>query len=664
MTEREIMVWPSKDAKKTGGPGAGAYVRPWAATALMVPAGWAAHALWGDAGLVTAGVTAGITAAGGAVSTLSYHLTRARTWYACLMATATTGAGTVWMAAATAMGTGRPVLDGLVVVGGALSILSNVHTWQRGMTPANGNGGFFDKPVPSWADVAETVGLKGTTLRVDEETEVRTTGIVQLIPGRQTVSDLRHRLEEIASAYRTGPGSIRVQPDPDDSSRARLTVVRRDVLRDAVDWPGLNPDEVGASLTDAPLSLGLYEDGVVFTDDLFDHHTLTVGMSGSGKSVYGKTKAVSIAARADAVVIAVDLAKGRQTLGPISKAILWPAYEKRDAKAVLAALHRAVKARANHLSTRGLDNWERGCGLTFLHVLLEEAAELVEVEALVDLMRVARSTGMHIEASLQRATWTNLDTDARANFGSRICLGTADERDAGFVLPDYVTDSGAAPDQWADRQQGCAYAAVKSQPVDRHAVPIRFYRATNEQLTAAAEACGDQDAKLDSVTRQAFGDAYEQYLTARDRGQTTGAQDQQQEQPVADDMTDDDQEQPVTYTTPDPDPEISASIDDVIEVPLGGGFDIPKPAPKPRSRAAAAQSRALLDTQLEAWERVGKVEFTRAELSAALKGHGVVHDRSWYIRQIQRLEQDGRIRYIDSGDSVTYEILVTEAALV
>src|SRR5699024_206355 len=138
------------------------------------------------------------------------------------------------------------------------------------------------------------------------------------------------------------------------------------------------------------------------------------------------------------------------------------------------ALKAAVTARANHLAERGLENWTPDCGLTFLHVLIEEAAEVAEIDSVVEVLRVARSVGIHVEMSLQLGTWTNLDTDARANLASRVCLGVAADRDADFVLPDEVTEAGAAPDQWADRQQGCAYAAVKSQPTDRHAVPLRF----------------------------------------------------------------------------------------------------------------------------------------------------------------------------------------------
>ncbi len=75
--EREIIAWPPDEAKRRRtGPGLGTYLRPWATTLGLIPAGWAAHMAWGDAGLTTALAATGITAAGGCVTWLS----RSTTW--------------------------------------------------------------------------------------------------------------------------------------------------------------------------------------------------------------------------------------------------------------------------------------------------------------------------------------------------------------------------------------------------------------------------------------------------------------------------------------------------------------------------------------------------------------------------------------------------------
>src|SRR5699024_1175864 len=237
-----------------------------------------------------------------------------------------------------------------------------------------------------------------------------------------------------------------------------------------------DPKLVGASLADAPVGpLGVYEDGELFYDELDDRHTLTVGMSGSGKSVYGKIKLVSIAARKDTFVCAIDLSKGRQTLGPVDRAIGWTAFDKKSAKAMLAAIKRAVTARADHLGAKGPPGWTKDSDLTFLHILIEEAADLVDFDELVELGRAARSAGIHLEISLQRATWSNLDTDARANFGDSISFGVKTDSDASFALPDYVLEAGAEPQRWMANQPGSAYAAVRRTEVERHAMPIKMF---------------------------------------------------------------------------------------------------------------------------------------------------------------------------------------------
>ncbi|MBN3585543.1 hypothetical protein JYB64_24445, partial [Algoriphagus aestuarii] len=100
---------------------------------------------------------AGITAAGACVTWLSWRLCRARTWYAALVAPATAGGITAWLATATIAGPGRPWLDLLIVGGGALSGLVNVHTWQRNQSGGR-SGSVWDRPMPTWREVCQLLG--------------------------------------------------------------------------------------------------------------------------------------------------------------------------------------------------------------------------------------------------------------------------------------------------------------------------------------------------------------------------------------------------------------------------------------------------------------------------------------------------------------------------
>ena len=655
----DIEVWDvapkpkkGKASSRDGGPGR--YVMPWAATAGMFSAGWVAHLAWGDAGASTGLAAAGITAVGGAVTWVAHRLCRARTWYAAVMAPAVTGGATAWMAVATVAGVGRPWVDLLILGGGLLAGMSNVHTWQKGQSTPGRT--VFDKPLPSWDEIAETVGLRGTRMRVKEENELRKVGVVQLRPG-DTVEEIQGSLSAIASALRLPRRSVRAVEDPDDCSRAEVTIIKRDVLRDPIEWHALDEKEIGISLADAPLDLGMYEDGVPFTDDLFDHHTMTVGTSGSGKSTYAKLKAVRVAARSDAVVLAVDVAKGKQTLGPVEGAILWPAYTMKDTRALLGAIKRAITARADYLGSKGLGNWEKGCGLTFLHVLLEEAAQLVDIEEIVTLGQLARSAGIHLEASLQRATYTNIDTDARSNFNSRICLGLAPEEDASRVLPEQVIDAGAAPEQWADRKQGCAYAAVKSAPPERHATPVRFHNASNSDLEEAANALPEQDPKLDPITRKAFGAAYAEYLATRteksevpDTPQSLTTPDDPGEQEDDVDQEDDGED----YVEAEVD---HIDIDSDVFDDTQSGFDLP---PCPAPKLTPAECRERLAAQLAEWENQGRFEFRINDLIAALKRRGVDRSRTWGIGELGRLTEAGRIIHHDGG---RFEIVAADRAL-
>lgn len=645
----DIDLWEKAPKPKKGrsGPGVGSYLAPWLGTAAMIPVGWLAHLAWGDAGASTGLAAAGITAVGGAVTWVAHRLCRARTWYAAVMAPSVTGGATAWMAVATVAGVGRPWVDFLILGGGLLAGMSNVHTWQK--TQSTPGKTVFDKPLPSWEEIAETVGLKGTRMRVKEENDLRKVGVVQLRPG-DTVEEIQGSLSAIASALKLPRRSVRAVEDPEDCSQAEVTIIKRDVLRDPIEWHALDDEEIGISLADAPLELGTYEDGQKFTDDLDDHHTMTVGMSGSGKSTYAKLKLIKIAARSDAVVLAVDVAKGKQTLGPVSNAILWPAYTIKDTRALLAGLQRAVTARADYLGSKGLANWEKGCGLTFLHVLLEEAAQLVDEDELVTLGQLARSAGIHLEVSLQRGTYTNIDTDARANFSSRICMGTSEEADATKVLPEYVIDSGAAPHHWADRQQGCAYAAVKSQPKERHTVPLRFHNASNKDLEEAANALPAQDPKLDPITRKAFGAAYAEYLANRTEG--TEVPDIEElptvpdtPQALTDDFDDFDQEENDTGH----EPEVAhINIDSEIGFEPGESDFVLPAAPAP-TKVTAAEARERLEGLLDEWQDAGRHEFRAPELRDALTERGVKRSRPWVIAELSRMQEEGRIIHHDGG---------------
>ncbi|MDE3724510.1 hypothetical protein PWG71_24225 [Nocardiopsis sp. N85] len=635
----------------------GDYVRPWLAAPALIPGGYFTHWMWGDAGVYTGLAAAAIAAAGGVVTYAAHRLTGARTWYAHHIATAMTGGAGAWLALATVFGPERPLMDALLIGGAAAAAVSNVHLWARGQgtneaAPAKG------RVLPSFEEIAAKLRLRDVRARLVSDTDMQQRHELTLENG-ETAESIQGRAKELASAYGVAPGAIRVIEDQSRADRAELVITKKDVMGKLIPWQGLPPAHVGAGIADHPLHLGTYEDGEPFFNQITNRHSLTVGMAGAGKSVYGKVKMVQVAARADTFTLAIDLAKGRQTLGPIEGAIGWPAYTKAAARAQLAAVKRAIKARANHLADQGHAQWVPGCGLTFLHLLVEEAAEVVDFEEIVEVARVARSTGIHLDLSLQRATWGNLDTDTRANLGDGICFGVRDFADASFVLPDYVTEAGCDPSRWRKSKPGAAYAAIEHTDPDRHVVAVKMFgppttdpKDENRDLKAAADALPNQDEKLDPVTRAAFGKEYADFLESRGRTATaapvlsvpvveTGPADDVDDEEL---IVDADME-PIVLTTPDDDPEISGDLDTSIPDDLEQDFTLP--VRKKGTKASAEEARAAVDALLEDWG--AGHQFKATDFKSALADLGVERGRSWFYTQLSALADDGRVRYDDAS---------------
>jgi len=629
------------------------YVRPWLAAPALVPAGFLTHWMWGDLGWGTGLATAAITAAGGVVTYAAHRLTAARTWYAHHISTAMTGGAAAWLSLATAFGPGRPLMDMLLIGGWAAAAIANVHLWARAQGTAE-TSPKKGRVLPTFEEIAAKLDLRNIRSRLVSDTEMQQRHKLTLENG-ETVESLQNRNKELASAYGVAPGAIRVIEDQSRANRAELVITKKDIMGQLIPWPGLDPAHVGASIADFPLYLGTYEDGEPFEDQVLNRHTLVAGTSGAGKSVYGKAKIVQIAARRDTFVCAIDLEKGRQTLGPVQNAIGWSAYDKKAARGMLDAIKRAIKARANHLGDQGISQWTKGCGLTFIHLLIEEASAVVDFDEVVKISQVARSVGIHLELSLQRATWGNLDTDTRANLGDGICFGVRDFADASFVLPDYVTEAGCDPSRWRKSRPGAAYAAIEHVDLDRHTVAVKMFgpptdrpEDENNDLKPAADSLPDQDGKLDTVTRAAFGEEYAAALegSGRTPAVATAARDvdEIEEHDDIEDQGDDDVEEPIVFTTPDDDPEITADIETPIPE-LEEDFALPTRTKG--TRASAAQARAAVDSLLEEWG-AGK-EFAAYDLQTELREMGVERSRSWLYGQLRRLEEEGRLHHEDSG---------------
>ncbi|MBN3585542.1 hypothetical protein JYB64_24440, partial [Algoriphagus aestuarii] len=104
----------------------------------------------------------------------------------------------------TIAGPGRPWLDLLIVGGGALSGLVNVHTWQRNQSGGR-SGSVWERPMPTWREICQLLGLRDVRMRVVSRTDTQIRAEVVVPPG-ETVDSLQGRRAELASAYDVAPG--------------------------------------------------------------------------------------------------------------------------------------------------------------------------------------------------------------------------------------------------------------------------------------------------------------------------------------------------------------------------------------------------------------------------------------------------------------------------
>ncbi|PRY00422.1 type IV secretory system conjugative DNA transfer family protein [Allonocardiopsis opalescens] len=634
---------------------------PWVVAAGMVPVTAFTHHLWGGDPVITPIAASGLTLSGVVLTGMADMLYRARSVVARVHTGVTMAAGTGWFTAATIVGpTERPVLDLLMWGGATLAVSWNLRLVIRSAdfdTAGWASGGF------KWSDITDKIGrLKGSKLRAKRSKDgARTEGTLQLVRGEQTFDDVSSALPRLASALGTPRTGIRAVPDPERADRARLTIIHTDMLRVPTPWPG--PASAGTPLSDrAPLTLGIYEDGEPVRLNPVGAHSMTVGTTGSGKSKGEWVRLADLFTRPEVTVWAIDTAKGRQTLGAALPGIDWLALTKTEATAMLKTLYTVATARADHLGRLGLEQWKPGCGINFMYVLIEEAAQLIpDLESFTKLTQVARSAGIHLCASLQRATWTNLDTDARANIGIQMCYGVRDGEDAGKVLPEPVIEAGARPEVWGANRPGYAYLCAPGIPEDRQAMPLRTYLIEGATLTQIALDYAHLRTPLDEVTAAAAGAAYAQRNRHADiladvlirNGRAAPA-------PAA--------EQQATAAQPEPpaptgDGELSMEVHEALqaieppdpeEAHLDHDSDITEPTdtitlPTPGADRPLSDedARAAFRRQLEEWDDQGKREFRPADIRHLWVGAG--KSKPWLFKQLRKLTEAGVIDHADKG---------------
>ncbi|MGI5341887.1 FtsK/SpoIIIE domain-containing protein [Streptomyces sp. CA-181903] len=662
------------------------YLSPWVGAAAFPPAaGWATNTMWGGAPMSAGLASAALAVGGAALSTVTWKVAggnNAFRKFRRLQATASVAAGMGWLTCATAAGPfGHPMLDAWLLGGGLFAASWNVRQLMR-----NAHDETEDATSGGLGRLAEAIGWEKVKVKDARGSGKGTvSALVEVEPGA-TVEVAQQGAPRLAAALRVPPAGVIVTPDPEDAGRGRLSLRVADLLRDGV--PFVPPQRLGMLPTE-PVPVGLYADGEPWTINPFAaeilQHLLVMGVTGAGKSEFARGLLVHLMCRRQMAIFLVDVAKGRQSMGHIKDGLDWFVTEAREAKRLVKALPAAIKARADHLADEGLDEWSPRSSLSAVCVWLEEAADLVDFEELDKIARAARSVGMWLVISLQRATWSNLSTDVRANLQASACFGVNEAADATFCLPDRVTDAGAIPAWGADRP-GYAFATGMGIPQERWTTEARSGMGERDVVSALVEAAAAVRDPLDEVTAAALGQAYAQRAHRGTNRLTAGVAEGatpavstsvapaavsaavERDVKELEDGVDDDAEEAVAMEIEDAYAEVMGAIpgdpepdapyahlrleDDVPDVDPDGEMEF-----EPAARPSTEEARHIVAVELDGWVRGGRLEFEPADLIPAAVAAG--RTRSWLMGELKRLTESGVLRH-DSYGSYT----ITESPLV
>ncbi|GCD97120.1 hypothetical protein [Embleya hyalina] len=486
---------------------------PWmVAAGLTIPA-----ALAHDTIGTNPAATALIGAAGAGITVAAWSEASKRSPRLRAMATVSTGAASAYLTAATVAGPTSPNVALLQALGGGtLALWWNLRHALRNSGAESVSDGLF-----------EMVGLARTQVVKGEVVAGEVSAELQLPRGEMVPDDVQNRIPQMASALGTSPAAIRVTPNRDDHSRVTLSVTPVDHLRKSVLYPG--PSLPGQSIA-RPIRLGIYQDAQPLefwlpgTEDR-DHprplsHLLTTGMSGSGKSGSLKVLLTEAMTRSDAVVWFADPSKGSQSIGAIQGGLDWCETTPQGVSAMLDVLPIVVKTRADLLGRLGYAQWEPECwtkhGIPLLLIHFEESADdaVADHPNVVPVAQQARSTGTVLSFSLQRASFTGISTEVRAQFGTSLIFGVKDDGDA-FTLDGAAKDAGASPEQWAAERPGMLYLQAPGVDRERWPVPARAFRLPEDEQVRSLIAAYDavRPKGVDATTAKAAGPRYAAYKT-------------------------------------------------------------------------------------------------------------------------------------------------------
>ncbi|MFD9211799.1 plasmid transfer protein TraB [Streptomyces sp. NPDC059544] len=623
-----------------------------------------AHYYWSG----NAAATAGLTLASVALTGTTWWAGKATTAQRRLHSAITVAAASSWFTAAAIAGPDAGPLPGLYFIGApALALSWNIRQILRRNPEgaASAEGGLLEK-----------VGLAKARITRSTVAPNKATFDLQLPRGELTQDDASKALPLLASALDVSKNAVRLTHDPDSASRVQLTVVPHDLLKNTVPCPG--PSHPGGSIAD-PVHVGIYEDGteavMYFPGEPKASrnamHLLIMGMTGSGKSEGGLTALAEILTRRDVIVWASDPAKADQTLGPLLPAIDWAALDMKSTKAMVEALNAVIPARTRWLAKYGYKQWEPACaepqadgspGMPYLIGWFEEAAKTIretDDDVFTGIAQEARSAGVSLVVSMQRASGNQVSTDTRASLGSSWVYGLRNDRDATFALDDEVLDAGAAPHAWKDKKPGYCYLVANGIPETFWATPARSFLTAREYLDWVVLAFASIRSIGDPITAEAASKAAGRLYAKRTRYPVPGTDDAPPAETAMTDPGPYDQD----HNEPDTDDDYDEDLNDIdpeaeLLQPRSVIQLAERPAAKLKVDLTPAQARQAMEDMLNEFEAEGRVLVRPADFMEHCDRHG--RSRPWVSSQVANFVMAGRLA--ETKETGVYRIVRQDEA--
>lgn len=149
--------------------------------------------------------------------------------------------------------------------------------------------------------------LHGSRITHVETGRTQTLLNVRLAAG-MTATKVALRREELASFFSLRLAAIHIIPTKNNARRMQVRIIPRDPWQQNIPHPMPSPGSVSIRQNSGRFPMGIYADGneAIYTLQ----HTLIVGQTGSGKSVWLESLLVWLTACDDCVIVAGDLAAG------------------------------------------------------------------------------------------------------------------------------------------------------------------------------------------------------------------------------------------------------------------------------------------------------------------------------------------------------------------